>query len=190
MASVEALTPAEWQFRLDRERVPSAASDDAPFADLRRQFRELTLRTRAVHRSDWLQQPTSGTVHRRLQSSLLLSQLLAGEFQRQDHADPTTIAELLVATDRLLTELEQQFLLSDLVHEAAEQLHPLVDQIVFGGEQSGRRLFNFVDELTASIQTHRRELAAVPLDATQLQESLETFGWSRGEWFSQALLTA
>ncbi len=190
MTSVEALTPAEWRIRLDSDRTSGGAAKDETLGELREEFRDLTLRTRAVHRSAWLEQPALGSVLRILQAGLALSRLLAEEFQRPDHAPRETIRQLLAASAADLKVVEQQLTLCDLVHEVAEQLHPLVDQLVYGGETSVRRLLNLTDELTTSMSDYRGGLALVPLDALQLEQSLEATGWTRGSWFVQSLLAA
>lgn len=190
MASVEALTPAEWRIRLDSERAAVGAPPRETLGELTLPYRDLTLRTRAVHRSEWLVQPALGSVHKRLQTALALSQLLAEEFQRPDHAAVTSIRLLLSANAAELHVVEQQLTLCDLVHEVAEQLHPLVDQLVYGGETSVRRLLNLTEELTESMRDYRGGLALVPLEAQQLEQSLATTGWARSDWFVQALLAA
>ncbi|MDZ4687571.1 MAG: HD domain-containing phosphohydrolase, partial [Planctomycetaceae bacterium] len=90
----------------------------------------------------------------------------------------------------LLTLLESHLALCEFTLTTAERLHPIVDEIVHGAERSSRRLLNVALEIAASLGegSERPCLAPVPMFAPAA--ALEQAGWSRADWFTQAVMCA
>ncbi len=195
MTSVESVTVADWRQRIECCRKVGAVtgtpgSIKREFTLLMRRFRELTLRTRAAHASPWIGQGALAPLRLRLQHCLGLSQLLAEEFQSSAHIPPAVVEELLNENSSALLRVEQQLLLCDLTHESAESLHPLIDQMVYGGESSARRLLNLADEFVTSIRECPVMPAVIPCESRLLAASLMEAGWTRDDWFAQGVLSA
>jgi hypothetical protein len=195
MTAVVAETAADWRRRLDAVRPVLNTPADPVVREtlpdtLRHRFRELTLRTRSLHRSPHWQQGAFQTLMPRLRGALSLSQLLADEFQRADPTLPTLLAELLTANELELRELESQLRLCGLLGDLAEELHPLIEPVVYTEGSPLQPWWRLADDIQRRVQAATASLALVPADPLLCVQSLAEAGWERGAWLAQSLLTA
>jgi len=190
MTSVDGLLVADWRRRFQVARqLP--AQGTLPAEPLEVMFRRLTRRTRDIHRSKWLTQPSLGHIQQRVQLTLNLTQILLEELPQVGDARWTAFwAELAHEVDRLLSDIEQQIAACDFVLEGIERLHALAEPVYHGTETSGLPLWNFAKEWHTVLQEHGPRTALVLRDAAGLSDALIALGWKRAEWSVQALLTA
>lgn len=190
MTSVDAQLVADWRRRFQVARqLP--AQGTLPPEPLELKFRQLTRRTRLIHRSRWLTQSSLLHLQQNIQLTLNLTQILLEELPQVGDARWSAFwAELADKVDRRLTDVEQQIGACEFVLEGAERLQELVDPVFQGSEHSGLPLWNFAREWQTVLHEHGSRSALVLRDAAGLSDALTSLGITRSHWLVQALLTA
>lgn len=183
------LTPAEWRVRLAQPTADAAPCPPLPVEAFTREFRRLTQRVRRLHQSPQLALHESFALQPTWRRTLELLQILT-EHQSAAASNPAPLTELLAATDQALDVLEAHLALGEFTLGTAEQLHPIVDEIVHGAELSSRRLLNLAIELTTSLREAAPQPCLVPMPLFAPAAVLEQAGWARADWFAQAVMTA
>lgn len=190
MDAVDSQLVADWQRRFQVARqLPEQGTCSAE--PLSQRFRELTQRTREIHRSKWVRQPSLVNLQQILQLTLGLTKILLAELPHVGDVRWAAFwTELANLVDQRLTRIERQISTCELLVEGAERLQVLAVPLYLGTESSGLPLWNFAHEWHQVLREQEHELSLIMDDAAGLAATLTALGWKRADVSLQSVLTA